>query len=410
MRYTNEYEEDSNINMIFIYMIIIMSVVVLAVTALVYLINKPNEKGAGYALAKERAANSTLSQAVEENEKTIDSLVSGSKLTSDELDIWTLPETGRETKKSSTATDGKNGIVMNQTTGENLTENYQASQITEKLSGETTVYDATTKDSIEEENEDTVDEHANQTLVTYADKREEWVDINSGLELNTYDVSKYKYSKPEMKYFVDGKQASFFGVDISSKQGEVDFSKLKKAGCDYVMIRIGQRGYSSGRIVMDENYKKNLEGAKKADLDIGVYFASQAVTREELLEEVTALLDVIDAYSISYPVVFDMEAVEDDLARSDALDVESRTRLAKLFLSEVEEAGYIPMLYGNKECLITKLNMEELEEYGVWLAQKADTPDYPYQYQMWQYTDSGTVSGVEEETRLSVSHIDYSRQ
>lgn len=213
-----------------------------------------------------------------------------------------------------------------------------------------------------------------------------------------------------MKYFVDGKQASFFGVDISSKQGEVDFSKLKKAGCDYVMIRIGQRGYSSGRIVMDENYKKNLEGAKKADLDIGVYFASQAVTREELLEEVTALLDVIDAYSISYPVVFDMEAVEDDLARSDALDVESRTRLAKLFLSEVEEAGYIPMLYGNKECLITKLNMEELEEYGVWLAQKADTPDYPYQYQMWQYTDSGTVSGVEEETRLSVSHIDYSRQ
>ena len=67
-----------------------------------------------------------------------------------------------------------------------------------------------------------------------------------------------------MNYYGEGKIVSKCGVDISANQGEVDFAKLKKAGCDFVMIKIGARGYSSGNIVFDEKYKDNLKAAKKS--------------------------------------------------------------------------------------------------------------------------------------------------
>ena len=212
-----------------------------------------------------------------------------------------------------------------------------------------------------------------------------------------------------MRYYVDGKSASWLGVNLTSAQGDVDFSKLKSAGCDYVMIRVGSRGYSSGEIVMDSNYEKYLEGAKKAGLGIGVYFYSQAINKDEIIDEVDALFAAIEKYPIDYPVVFDMESVEDDMARTDALSATDRTMLANLFLSEVEDAGYKPMLYGDKEWLMTKLDLDSLSKYDVWLSQEGDAPDYPYQFNMWQYTKAGSVKGVERDVSLSISFKDYSK-
>jgi len=89
------------------------------------------------------------------------------------------------------------------------------------------------------------------------------------------------------------------------------------------------------------------------------------------------------------------------------LDVSARTELAKTFLKEIEAEGYHAMLYGNKEWLVTKLDLEELADYDVWLAQDGDTPDYPYEYTMWQYDTSGKVSGISGEVSLNVGMVDY---
>ena len=418
--YGDDYEEGHGVNMTFVYMVLCMSIVVLLVTALVFWINKPKVSHSSTA----KAQNVQIQDEAAALSKDVDTVISGSKLTSDQLDIWDLPDTGRD--KDATVSSGKNGTVINQTTGEtvigssksddqNDVDNAITAKEAEKMKdGKTSVYDMSSKENMKneetasEETEESLDD-GNHTQITYADGTQAWVELNPGLERNEYDFTKLVYQNPIMRYYVDGKSASWFGVNLTSAQGDVDFNKLKNAGCDYVMIRVGSRGYSSGEIVMDSNYEKYLEGAKNAGLGIGVYFYSQAVNKDEIIDEVDALLAAIEKYPINYPVVFDMESVKDDMARTDALSVTDRTMLANLFLSEVEDAGYKPMLYGNKEWLVTKLNLDSLSEYDVWLSQEGDAPDYPYQFSMWQYTKAGSVKGVDGDVRLSISFKDYSK-
>jgi GH25 family lysozyme M1 (1,4-beta-N-acetylmuramidase) len=210
-----------------------------------------------------------------------------------------------------------------------------------------------------------------------------------------------------MTYSVDGKVVSKCGVDISANSGDVDFSKLKNAGVDFVMIKIGARGYSSGNIVMDANYEDNLAAAKKAGLDIGVYFCSQAVSKSEAKEEADVVLDAIERYTIKYPVAYVMENVTDDMARIEALDSSDKTQMAKSFMDRIENSGYTPMLYGDLEWLMTNVDMSKLSDYDVWYAQDSSKPDYPYEFTMWQYSSSATIKGIDSKATMILSFKDY---
>ena len=406
MRYmADEYEQEQGSNMTLIYMALVMSTVILVVVGLMFLVNKPT-RGSKVNHAQQIAAAKEVSQ-TQAVVDSVNALVSGSTLTSNQLDIWNLPDTGR--KDDAIVDNGKNGTVTNQTTGKTVIEgskSQDSENTAEALTqGKTEVYDMTKKESMQDSDEMDDGKH---TLVTYQDGSTEWVEINDKLAVNSYDTAKFVYQNPQMKYYVNGKQASWFGVDISSKQGIVDFEKLKKAGVDFVMIKVGGRGYSSGNIVLDSSYKDYMNGAKNAGLGIGVYFYSQAVDKDEACEEAETLLELIKDYPVKYPVVFDMESVEGDVARTDALDVSTRTELARIFLKTIKAEGYTPMLYGDKEWLVTKLDLEKLQDYDVWLSQETDTPDYPYEYTMWQYNKSGTVSGISGTAGLNISLVNYS--
>lgn len=406
MRYMeDEYEQEQGSNMTLIYMALVMSTVILVVVGLMFLVNKPT-RGSKVNHAQQIAAAKEVSQ-TQAVVDSVNALVSGSTLTSNQLDIWNLPDTGR--KDDTIVDNGKNGTVTNQTTGKTVIEgskSQDSENTAEALTqGKTEVYDMTKKESMQDSDDMDDGKH---TLVTYQDGSTEWVEINDKLAANSYDTAKFVYQNPQMKYYVNGKQASWFGVDISSKQGIVDFEKLKKAGVDFVMIKVGGRGYSSGNIVLDSSYKDYMNGAKNAGLGIGVYFYSQAVDKDEVCEEAETLLELIKDYPVKYPVVFDMESVEGDMARTDALDVSTRTELARIFLKTIKAEGYTPMLYGDKEWLVTKLDLEKLQDYDVWLSQEADTPDYPYEYTMWQYNKSGTVSGISGTAGLNISLVNYS--
>lgn len=425
MRLTDDfYEDEKSNNKIFLYMVLFMSIVILAVTGLVFGMNYKGKKGSGYQLAKEQAEARRQAAGIDDTqvplEKSADSLISGSTLTSDQLDIWDLSALdGAEYETAPKSS--KNGTVINQTTGETIVDgslNSGSENSAANLAeGKTSVYDMPEKEELEEvtQTEETQEEDnglndGRHTLVTLSDGSEQWVELNDNLALNKYVKSHFVYKNPIMSYYINGKEASWFGVDISSKQGVVDFKKLKKAGCDYVMIKVGGRGYSSGEIVLDEKLKDYMTGAKNAGLDIGVYFFSQAITKDEIEEEVQTLLEAIKDYSVNYPIVFDMEEIEGDMARVDSLDIDSRTSLAKQFLDDVKKAGYTPMLYGNKEWLVTKIDLEALSDYDIWLSQEADTPDYPYEFTMWQYDKEGTISGISEKTGMNISFVDYSQE
>lgn len=431
-----EEEHGSGSRITYVYMALIMSAVILGVTALVFWANQSRSKsdGSGYAaaLAQKEAKAAEAGKKSEANASG--NVIEDSKLTSNDLDIWTLPDTGRE--KNNTSSNNNNGTVTNQTTGETVVDGSSntsgsagKSQTADELSnGKTSVYDMTAREDVngdkkddtakkdQEKDEDKKDEEdekdeeeETRIQVKHADGTKEWVDINEDISRNKYDLSKLTYQKPFMNYYEDGKLVSKCGVDISANQGDVDFGKLKSAGCDFVMLKVGARGYSSGNIVSDENFQDNLKAAKKAGLDIGVYFCSQAVSKAEAREEADELLDAISGSSVKYPVAFVMETVDDDMARIEALDMADRTQVAKAFMDRVEDAGYKPMIYGDKEWLLTMVDMEDLQDYDVWFAQDSDEPEYPYEFGMWQYDSDASVKGISGDATMIMSFKDYAK-
>ena len=176
------------------------------------------------------------------------------------------------------------------------------------------------------------------------------------------------------------------------------------------MIRIGYRSYGKGEITFDTKYKENIEGAGKAGLKVGVYFFSQAVSTDEAAEEADAVLDAIEGYDISYPVVYDWEIIYDDSARTDDVSVEMLADNCIEFCERVKSAGYSPMIYQNKNTAMYKLDVQRLKDYDFWLAEYSDKPSYYYDYKMWQYSSKGTVPGVNTEVDLDLSFTDYSAQ
>ena len=418
--YYNE-EHGSGSNMIYVYMVLIMSVVILGVTALVFWANggKSRNDGSGYAAAvaqrEAQTAQSGNTQAA--------ASATENKLTSDQLDIWTLPDTGRKSNNGF-GSNRNNGTVTNQTTGETMADGSsdknsddKSTTADELANGKTSVYDMADKENPKDKDDkkdDDKDEKKNDAddgriQVTHSDGTKEWVDLSDDIERNDYNYDNLKYQNPTMNYYEEGKLVSKCGADISANQGEVDFAKLKKAGCDFVMIKIGARGYSSGNIVFDKNYKDNLKAAKKAGLDIGVYFCSQAVNKSEAREEADELLDAIEDYDVRYPIAFVMETVDGDMARIEALDTDARTTVARAFLDRVKDSGYTAMLYGDKEWLLTMVDMERLSDYDVWYAQDSKKPDYPYEFGMWQYDSGISINGVSGKVAMSMSFTDYSR-
>lgn len=248
------------------------------------------------------------------------------------------------------------------------------------------------------------------TLVTYADGSEEWVKIDRDIPKHAYDFTQLVCQSNLMKYYVNGKKVSYVGVDISQEQDYVDFAKVKKAGIDYVMLRVGARGYSTGQLILDEYFVDNIKRASNAGLDIGVYFFSQAVTGEEAIEEAYMVIAYLDGYQINYPVAFDMELIGNDTARTDELSKAEKTDIALLFLQTVENAGYKCILYGDKQWLLTEIELDRLKSYDVWLSQPGDIPDYPYNFAMWQYDFEGTVSGISGSVNMNISFVKYTEK
>lgn len=248
------------------------------------------------------------------------------------------------------------------------------------------------------------------TRVVNPDGSEEWVLISPYLPKNEYDFTQLVCQSNIMKYYENGTQVSYEGIDLSEVQDYVDFAAVKKSGIDFVMLRLGSRGYSTGQLVLDDYFSDNLKRATDAGLEVGVYFYSQAINVEEAEEEANMVIEHLGDYRISYPVAYDMEKILSDSARTDALGKTEKTAIAKKFMDTIKAAGYQVILYGNKEWLLKQIDMSKLTAYDVWLSQVADIPDYPYRFTMWQYNTSGKVDGVSGYVNLNISFIDYSER
>ena len=194
------------------------------------------------------------------------------------------------------------------------------------------------------------------------------------------------------------------GIDVSSHNGTIDWQKVKKSGVDFAMIRVGFTGYTKSKhsINADTSFKTNIEGATAAGIPVGVYYYSQAINFQEALDEVSWFLSRIKDYKITLPVVCDYEFAGqpedgrlDTAWSSGAIDEEDMTYIAKTFCQVIKNNGYDAAFYSNKSFLTHNVAGDALgEEFKIWLAHYTTKTDYKGNYTMWQYTESGTVDGI----------------
>lgn len=197
------------------------------------------------------------------------------------------------------------------------------------------------------------------------------------------------------------------GIDVSKFSGDIDWKKVKADGIDFVMIRAGYRGYTEGNLKEDERFDEYADGAAEAGIDIGVYFLSQAVNKDEADEEAVFLYDIIKDHDIRYPVVVDSEKIKTGTARTVSLDNAQMTDTVIELCRKISEYGYSPMIYANSAWLTTRLDIRKLADIDIWYADyqyidNQETPLYRYPFKMWQYTNKGHVDGIDGDVDLNI--------
>jgi len=195
------------------------------------------------------------------------------------------------------------------------------------------------------------------------------------------------------------------GIDVSEWQADIDWPAVANDGLDFVMIRLGWRGYEAGGLNLDEKYFTNIEAALALGMDVGVYVFSQAITVEEAIEEAELCIKNLEGYDITYPVVFDWETVGSSSARTNNMDGTLLTDCAIAFCETIADAGYTPMIYSNKQLALLSFELDRLTDYAFWFAGYTTYPEYYYAFDMWQYTSEGSVAGIKGNVDMNIEFI-----
>jgi len=204
------------------------------------------------------------------------------------------------------------------------------------------------------------------------------------------------------------------GIDVSYYQGDIDWTKVKKAGIEFAIIRIGYRGYgSAGTLVPDSYAKENLQEASAAGIPVGIYMFSQATTVAEAKEEANYAIKLLESYGvdIDLPIVMDFEYASDSNGSTGRLynanlSKAAATKICNAFCAVVENNGYDAMVYANKSMLTNSLNASSISSsYDIWLAHYTSSTDYSGDYSYWQYSSSGSVNGISGNVDMNYRYI-----
>lgn len=210
------------------------------------------------------------------------------------------------------------------------------------------------------------------------------------------------------------------GIDVSKYQGTIDWAKVKEAGVEFAMIRVGYRAKSTGMLYEDPGARYNLQEATKNGIKAGAYFFSSAVSEQEAKEEAAWVNSFISRYKITYPVAYNCEGFQSSDSRQYSLTKEERTQIACAFLDTVAAGGYTPMFYASRNEMegSAQWDMTTLgNKYMVWVSQYPDKPfpetaasSYSGKHAMWQYTSQGQIAGIKGKVDVNVAYFGYNQE
>ena len=217
----------------------------------------------------------------------------------------------------------------------------------------------------------------------------------------TYDWSNLTRNNGRYAYSIDGEVVSKFGVDVSENNAEINWPAAAADGVEFAFIRVGYRGNEEGNIHPDSRFEENLKGARDAEIAVGLYFYSQAITEEEAREEARYCIDKIEGTELEYPIAFDSETHPEINARTDSVPRGELAKVAAAFCEEVKAAGYKPLIYGSSNDL-ARYKRDDLAAYPVWYAEYGGLPDPPSGFTFWQFHRDALVGGFEGEVDVNL--------
>lgn len=202
------------------------------------------------------------------------------------------------------------------------------------------------------------------------------------------------------------------GIDISYYNGDIDFNKVKKAGVKFAIIRVGYRGYgTNGSLCNDTKFATYIKDAKAAGIKVGVYFYSQAISQREAVDEAKRVLERLGNQSLDLPIVWDIEFAGSNGTTGRLYNAKltktQMTNNALAFCDTIKAAGYNAMVYANASFLTNHLYPEKLQQegYGIWLAHYTTNTNYKGDFNIWQYTSSGRVNGIDGNVDCNFMYI-----
>ena len=231
------------------------------------------------------------------------------------------------------------------------------------------------------------------------------LDVLEGVPTNTYNQSAFVKNGSIMTYN-DPSVRTRVGIDVSQYQGDVDWNAVARTDVDFVIARVGGRGYTVGAIYDDTKFDEYADGAARAGLQVGAYFFSQAVSVAEAQEEAYHVLDKLRGHEITGPVVFDWEVIGKREARTYGIETGVLCAAANAFCKIIKDAGYDPMIYITDYAGYVKYDLSEVMNYPLWYARyDVDAPSFYYDFAMWQYSSKGSVDGIKGNVDMDIWFI-----
>ncbi len=191
------------------------------------------------------------------------------------------------------------------------------------------------------------------------------------------------------------------GIDVSKWQGEIEWEKVKNAGVEFVIIRMGYQTDYDGDYVIDPYFIQNIEGAKAAGLPVGIYFYSYAKNIIQAKEQAEWVKENLKNYEIDLPIAFDWESWNS--FNTTGMSFYTINKVADVFLDTLVDSGYKGMLYGSKNYL-EKIWYPTSHE--TWLAHYTSKTNYEDEYTIWQMSDTGRVDGINTNVDIDIMYLE----
>ena len=190
------------------------------------------------------------------------------------------------------------------------------------------------------------------------------------------------------------------GIDVSRYQGSINWSRVASAGKQFVIVRVASS--NSNGVYVDPYFLQNVNGAKQAGLRVGAYYYTYARTQAEADNELRTVMNALDGLQFEYPIYVD---VEDSSLTS--LGRAQLTNLVRYAMDVLVQNKWYAGWYSYTNFINNYLNASLLNSNPLWVADYRSTLGYTGPYSMWQYSGSGTVSGINGACDLNYSYFDF---